>query len=85
MRTPDDEGLAPTIERGSQVQTGLPPGTQVGRYVIKSFIARGGMGAVHAAHDPELDRDVAVKLVRVDKLDPGRGERRPLRPPAGAC
>ena len=37
---------------------------KAGRYVILEPIGRGGLGEVHAAYDPELDRKVAIKLVR---------------------
>src|SRR5215468_304512 len=42
------------------------PGTCVGRYLIEREIGAGGMGVVYAARDPELDRVVALKLVRGD-------------------
>ncbi|HET6574504.1 MAG TPA: hypothetical protein VFG68_12930 [Fimbriiglobus sp.] len=35
-----------------------------GRYRIDGLIAEGRMGAVYHAHDPELDRLVAVKVPR---------------------
>jgi eukaryotic-like serine/threonine-protein kinase len=38
-------------------------GDRVGRYVPLRVIGRGGTGIVIAAHDPELDRQVAIKLV----------------------
>jgi|GEM_PF-677987 len=38
--------------------------TRIGRLIVKHELGRGGMGAVYAAHDPELARDVAVKVVR---------------------
>lgn len=37
---------------------------QVGRYRIDERIGHGGMGVVYRAHDPKLERDVAVKLIR---------------------
>ena len=41
----------------------LPPGTQLGNYQIVAQIGTGGMGEVYKAHDPKLDRFVAVKLL----------------------
>lgn len=37
--------------------------TRIGRFVIKEEIGRGGTAVVYLAHDPELDRFVAVKLL----------------------
>lgn len=34
-----------------------------GRYQIVEEIGRGGMGLVYKAYDPELDRDIALKLI----------------------
>jgi predicted Ser/Thr protein kinase len=45
----------------------LPPA--IGRYIVLRFLARGGMGALYVAHDPILERDVAIKLLR-DADDP---------------
>lgn len=39
------------------------PGTKVGRYVIDRVLGAGAMGVVYAARDPELDREIALKVM----------------------
>ena len=41
----------------------MDAGARVGRYAVAERLGAGAMGVVHAAHDPELDRRVAVKLM----------------------
>jgi len=43
-------------------------GDTVGRYALVEMIGRGAMGRVYAAHDPQLDRRVALKIVRSDRF-----------------
>jgi serine/threonine protein kinase len=43
-------------------------GARFGRYVLQQRVGAGGMGEVWAAFDPELNRRVAIKLVRHDRV-----------------
>ncbi len=49
----------------------VPEPMKVGRYALMKRIAVGGMGEVYTAYDEQLDRKVAIKLVRPDRLGPG--------------
>jgi len=41
----------------------IPRGTQIGSYVIDSYLGRGGMGIVYRAFHPRLERWAAIKLL----------------------
>ncbi len=62
---------------GSRLRTGgHVAGDRVGRYEIVSQIGRGAMGVVYEAEDPDLDRRVALKVIRFPTLaEDGTSER----------
>ncbi len=71
--TPSPAETSPAYERSPadarEAARGRAPdfrlrGDVVGRYVVLDKIGAGGMGIVYAAYDPELDRKIALKLLR---------------------
>ncbi len=59
----DFEGQRARAAIASRLFSGPAQPVRVGRYRILGRIGSGGMGVVYRAHDPELARDVAVKVV----------------------
>jgi hypothetical protein len=51
----------------SEAVAPLASGAVFGRYVLVEMIGRGAMGEVWAAIDPDLDRKIALKLLRTDR------------------
>nr|WP_255216574.1 serine/threonine-protein kinase [Pseudenhygromyxa sp. WMMC2535] len=54
----------------------LAPGQTIGRYVVVECLGVGGMGVIYAARDPQLDRKLAIKLVRTRDGRPGSSRSR---------
>jgi serine/threonine-protein kinase len=44
-------------------------GTRLGQYELKNLLGKGGMGAVYQAYQPNLERDVAVKVLSGDFVE----------------
>jgi serine/threonine protein kinase/tetratricopeptide (TPR) repeat protein len=50
----------------------LKKGDTLGRYLVLEQLGAGAMGVVYAAYDPELDRKIAIKVLRPQE---GKGDR----------
>mgnify|MGYP001389060238 CR=1 FL=1 len=57
-----DKGAAAHVDAST-----VAPGTVLGRYEARQQLGQGGMGEVWLAHDTELDREVAIKVLRRDR------------------
>jgi len=73
--------LADARPRAQRVR--LDAGDRIGRFLVVEALGQGGMGTVVAAYDPDLDRKVAIKLLRPaawgGDSSPSSGRERMLR------
>jgi eukaryotic-like serine/threonine-protein kinase len=62
--------LAPTLALGTpslidvELSDSISIGAKVGRYDVRALLGAGGMGHVYEAYDAELDRAIALKVLR---------------------
>ncbi len=54
----------PGGDRLMKSDAGERPGGRIGRYVVVSRLGQGAMGMVYLTYDPQLDRRVALKVLR---------------------
>ncbi len=67
-------------ERLAQQMFGLDPEpVRFGRFVLLEKLGQGGEGAVYSAYDPQLQRRVALKLLRPGRADTAHARARMLR------
>ena len=59
--------------------------TRISRFALIERLAVGGMGEIYTAYDEQLDRKVAIKLVRPDRLDPDEARDGDGDAPAGTA
>ena len=63
----------------------VPRGAMLGRYVVLDLLGEGGMGVVYVAYDPELDRKVAIKVMRAQRPDRRQSLMAEAQALAGVC
>jgi serine/threonine protein kinase len=79
---PDASDRSPTPSNeviGRNSAADLEVGTQLGKYKLVQLLGSGGMGAVWEGHDTELDRRIALKVLRRDYEMDGTARSRLMR------
>ncbi|MBL9106768.1 MAG: serine/threonine protein kinase [Myxococcales bacterium] len=81
LPAPDIDGVEADRLKGAimaELFGGPAAVARIGRFTVLDRLGEGGMGVVYAAYDAQLDRKVAVKLLRRDTVGNDAGARKRL-------
>ena len=66
----------PRAELSDSAPAFVPPRVErVGRFAVRAVLGEGAFGTVYLAHDPDLDRTVALKVPHPGTVEPGHHDR----------
>src|SRR5258708_1438137 len=63
----------PLTDSRTEAPAPISRGATIGRYVIVGYVGHGAMGDVYSAFDPDLNRKLAIKLLRVRRNNSAGG------------
>jgi tetratricopeptide (TPR) repeat protein/predicted Ser/Thr protein kinase len=64
------DALLAIVQAAPDRAPAMEPTTQLGRFTLRNLLGSGNMGTVYTAWDPQLDRAVAIKVLRAGRDDP---------------
>jgi serine/threonine protein kinase len=77
--SPSTRRERPEIRKPADLRSAIVAGSTLGRYVVRRVLGAGAMGVVYDADDPELDRCVALKVIRPELSAGPRARARVMR------
>src|SRR5262245_9843934 len=61
--------FVPTVGHNAPAAAPVPPPRQIGPYFVVRELGAGGFGVVYLAFDPDVKRQVAVKVLHPGRID----------------